>query len=185
MRSHHAARQIFRLFLTLGLALAVSSCSKKEVRQDEPLMTPSEDTGAALPNEGNVGAAATEAPPTETTTAAPVISDELATVYFDFDSYRISSSGREAVQANAEWLKSNPSATVQIEGHCDERGTTEYNLALGDRRANAVRDALTRAGVARNRLSTISYGEERPSDPGHDEAAWAKNRRAQFVVLSK
>lgn len=174
-----------RILCSLLFLMALASCSKKEVRQDEPLMTPSEgaDSGAAVPNDGNVGAT-----PTDTGTGdlgAGGAGDELQIVYFDFDSYRISSAGRSAIQANASWLKDNPKATVQIEGHCDERGTTEYNLALGDRRAFAVRDALVSAGVAKKRLSTISYGEERPSDPGHDEAAWAKNRRGQFVILSR
>jgi peptidoglycan-associated lipoprotein len=176
-------RWSFFAFFSLCLVVALSSCSKKEVRQDEPLMTPTEglDSGATVPADQNVGATDTGA----TTEVNPVVSEELQTVYFDFDSYRITATGRDAVDANVSWLKSNPNATVQIEGHCDERGTTEYNLALGDRRANAVRDAMTKAGISRNRLSTISYGEERPSDPGHDESAWAKNRRGQFVILSK
>lgn len=178
------SRFLSTVLFSLTLIIAISACSKKEVRQDEPLMTPSEgDAGAAVPTDKSVGSGDTgggmEAG------AGAVSSEELQTVYFDFDSYRISSSGREAIRANASWLKANPSATVQIEGHCDERGTTEYNLALGDRRANAVRDALVKAGISRNRLSTISYGEERPADPGHDEAAWSKNRRGQFVTLSR
>lgn len=172
---------------SLTLIIAISACSKKEVRQDEPLMTPSEgtDAGATVPGDQGVGSGDAGGAGMETGNAGALSSDELQTVYFDFDSYRISSAGRDAVAANAKWLKANSNATVQIEGHCDERGTTEYNLALGDRRANAVRDALVRAGVARNRLSTISYGEERPSDPGHDEGAWSKNRRGQFVTLSR
>lgn len=178
------SRFLSSAIFSLTLILAISACSKKEVRQDEPLMTPSEsaDAGAAVPGEQGVGSGDSGGAGTET---GALSSEELQTVYFDFDSYRISSAGREAVSANASWLKANSSATVQIEGHCDERGTTEYNLALGDRRANAVRDALVRAGIARNRLSTISYGEERPADPGHDEAAWSRNRRGQFVTLSR
>lgn len=182
------SRVLSSVFFSLTLIIAISACSKKEVRQDEPLMTPSEgtDAGATIPSDKGVGSGDTGAG-METSDAGggALSSDELQVVYFDFDSYRISSAGREAVAANAKWLKANSAATVQIEGHCDERGTTEYNLALGDRRANAVRDALVRAGVSRNRLSTISYGEERPADPGHDESAWAKNRRGQFVTLSR
>jgi peptidoglycan-associated lipoprotein len=82
-------------------------------------------------------------------------------------------------------LKQNGNARVQIEGHCDERGTTEYNLALGERRANAVREFLMKMGIPKSRIDTISYGKERPSDMGHDDAAWAKNRRAVFVITSK
>lgn len=181
------SRFLSSAFLSLTLIIAISACSKKEVRQDEPLMTPSEsgDAGAAVPGDQGVGSGDAGGAGLETGNSGALSSEELQTVYFDFDSYRISSAGRDAVRANASWLKANSSATVQIEGHCDERGTTEYNLALGDRRANAVRDALVKAGVARNRLSTISYGEERPADPGHDESAWSKNRRGQFVTLSR
>ena len=82
-------------------------------------------------------------------------------------------------------MKANPSARVQIEGHCDERGTIECNMALGDKRANASRNYLAKLGVAKSRMDIISYGEERPADPGHDEGAWSRNRRAQFVLLSR
>jgi peptidoglycan-associated lipoprotein len=83
------------------------------------------------------------------------------------------------------WLKANPTAKVQIEGHCDEKGTVEYNMALGDRRANAVKTYLIKSGIEKGRIDTISYGKERPADSGHDEAAWSKNRRAVFILLSK
>jgi peptidoglycan-associated lipoprotein len=109
----------------------------------------------------------------------------LKSISFDYRSSKLSKQAQETLKANAKILISKPSLIVQIEGHCDERGTTEYNLALGDRRAVAVKDALVKAGIARNRLSTISYGEERPSDPGHDEAAWSKNRRGTFVILTR
>ncbi len=101
-------------------------------------------------------------------------------VYFAFDSYAISDAARQDIEYNAEMLRSNPDVKVQIEGHCDERGTAEYNLALGNTRARAVRDALLSAGVSGDRLSTMSYGEELPINQGHDESAWALNRRAHF-----
>jgi len=104
----------------------------------------------------------------------------LKTVYFDFDKYNLRDDARRTLERNAEILKNNPNVKVVVEGHCDERGTNEYNLALGENRANAVRDYLTRIGVDPSRLSTISYGEERPVAMGHDEAAWSQNRRAQF-----
>lgn len=169
---------------SLTLIVAISSCSKKEVVQDEPLINPSgADAGAAVPGSGDVGATAV---PDEGANAGLSAGDgELQVAFFDFDSYRINGQARTALTANAQWLKSNPNATAQIEGHCDERGTTEYNLALGERRANAARDFLVNQGVAKSRLSVISYGEERPADPGHDEAAWSRNRRASFVVLSR
>jgi peptidoglycan-associated lipoprotein len=108
---------------------------------------------------------------------------QLQTVYFDFDRFDLTNEARQLLDANAEFLLANPQIRVQIEGHCDERGTTEYNLHLGQRRADAVREYLVKKGVAADRLETISYGEERPIDPGHTEAAWAKNRRAQFQIF--
>ena len=87
--------------------------------------------------------------------------------------------------ANAEWLKKWPTVKIQIEGHCDERGSNKYNMALGDKRANAARDYLVSLGIDASRVTTISYGEERPFVEGHDEAAWSQNRRGHFVVTAK
>ncbi len=102
-------------------------------------------------------------------------------VFFDFDKSNIKAEFEETLAANARMLIDNPDMKVMIEGHCDERGTTEYNLALGERRANAVRDALIGNGVNPDQLETVSYGEERPADPGSNESAWAKNRRGVLV----
>ena len=113
---------------------------------------------------------------------APVASG-LETVYFGFDSSRITDLGRGTLDLNAAWLVANPALVVQIEGHCDERGTREYNFALGERRAMAVREYLTTRGVNPNNLLTISYGEERPLAIGASEDAWGQNRRAQFMVF--
>jgi len=106
----------------------------------------------------------------------------LNDVSFNFDSAALSESARATLRANADWLKSNPAARVQIEGHCDERGTAEYNMALGAKRAQAAMDYLTTLGIAANRLSTISYGEEIPMCKEKTEECWSKNRRARFVV---
>jgi peptidoglycan-associated lipoprotein len=106
----------------------------------------------------------------------------LKPVFFDFDKYDLRDDARATLAANAEWLRANGKWRVLIEGHCDERGTNEYNMALGDRRANAAKSYLLSAGIGAERIRTISYGEERPADPGHDETAWAKNRRAEFVL---
>ncbi len=103
-------------------------------------------------------------------------------IYFDFDSAQLLPKAQEILKRKAEWLRAHPGARVIIEGHTDERGTVEYNLALGDRRAEAAKAFLVELGISPDRITTISYGEERPADPGHDEAAWAKNRRAQFVL---
>jgi peptidoglycan-associated lipoprotein len=106
-------------------------------------------------------------------------------VHFAFDSYVLSPEARTLLEQKAGWLAENLQITAQIEGHCDERGTTAYNLALGERRAVAAKQYMTTLGVNAARLSTVSYGEERPLDPGHNEAAWARNRRAHFVITSR
>ncbi len=106
----------------------------------------------------------------------------LKDINYAFDSYALDSAAKATLDANAAWLKSNASATTQIEGHCDERGTNEYNMALGANRARTALDYLRAQGVEASRMSMVSYGEELPLDPGHNEAAWAKNRRAHFNV---
>jgi peptidoglycan-associated lipoprotein len=105
------------------------------------------------------------------------------TIYFDYDSAAVKSSEKSKVQAVADALKSDFRAKVLVEGHCDERGTEEYNRALGERRALSVRQALAKQGVDASRVRTLSYGEDRPATQGHDEAAWRMNRRAEFVLL--
>ena len=107
---------------------------------------------------------------------------EAESVYFDFDKSELKSSARAVLAKKAEWLRKNPQFSLGIEGHCDERGTIEYNLALGERRANAVWKFLNALGVSGSRMSTISYGEESPADPAHNSAAWARNRRAEFKL---
>ncbi|MBI4084229.1 MAG: peptidoglycan-associated lipoprotein Pal [Candidatus Lambdaproteobacteria bacterium] len=109
-------------------------------------------------------------------------SKEFQPVFFDFDKYNIKPEFKAALEQNVQMLRGNPAMVVVIEGHCDERGTTEYNLALGERRANAVRNALIEGGIDGKRLRIHSWGEEKPVDPGHNEAAWAKNRRAIVVI---
>jgi peptidoglycan-associated lipoprotein len=109
---------------------------------------------------------------------------EANIVYFDFDSSTIKPSENSKIEKVADYLKGNASHAVKIEGHCDERGTEEYNRSLGERRALAVREHLVSAGIAPDRIETISYGEDRPVEPGHNEAAWKKNRRGVFVLLT-
>jgi peptidoglycan-associated lipoprotein len=106
------------------------------------------------------------------------------TVYFDFDSSVLKSVEKPKVEAVAAYLKSNSGKAVRVEGNCDERGTEEYNRSLGERRALAVREELVRLGIDPNHIDTISYGKDKPVDPGHDESAWKKNRRDDFIVLS-
>jgi peptidoglycan-associated lipoprotein len=107
---------------------------------------------------------------------------DLGHVNFDYDKYNLTDQATKTLAENGAVLMENPSINILIEGHCDERGTEEYNLALGEKRALTARDFLVRFGIAKSRISIISYGEERPMDPGSNEGAWAKNRRAEFVL---
>jgi peptidoglycan-associated lipoprotein len=106
----------------------------------------------------------------------------LADIYFEFDKSDVTDAARATLVRHAAWLAGHPDVRLVIEGHCDERGTVEYNLALGDKRAQATRDQLVALGVAAARLRTASLGKERPIATGHDETAWARNRRAHFAV---
>jgi peptidoglycan-associated lipoprotein len=109
----------------------------------------------------------------------------MQTVHFKYDSFEIDADGKAAIATNVEILKAHPTVKVQIEGHCDQRGGIQYNIALGEKRANTVRDAVKKAGISADRLATISYGKERLLDPSMTEEAFAKNRRANFAITSK
>ncbi len=106
---------------------------------------------------------------------------KLETIYFDYDDATLRADARDILSKNASWLKGNSDVEIIVECHCDERGTTDYNIALGDRRAKSVRSYLMKLGIKGSRVATISYGEEKPADFGHDEAAWAKNRRGEML----
>lgn len=170
------SQKSFGLVLCCLLVTAIS-CSKKDVVSDEAAMVPSDSSGVAAVGEGvdTMGSAGDAGAPMS----------EMQIVYYGYDSYNLTDEARSALKNNADWMKANSSARIQIEGHCDERGTVEYNMALGDRRANAAKSYLVRLGVSASRIETLSYGKERPADLGHNESAWAKNRRAVFVLLSK
>lgn len=109
----------------------------------------------------------------------------LSMIYFDYDKYFIRDEAKPVLEANAVWLKKWRSTKILIEGHCDERGTEEYNLALGEKRSKSAADYLLSLGIPAERLKTISYGKSQPLDMGHDETAWTKNRRAQFLIIEK
>ena len=124
------------------------------------------------------------------TSARPRVSDfapspDVRDIYFDFDKYEIRADAAKTLDANAAWLRSRNTSLLLIEGHCDERGTNEYNLALGDRRAKATMNYLVSRGVDARRITVISYGEDRPQCQEHNEACWAKNRRARFLVKAE
>lgn len=110
---------------------------------------------------------------------------EFQRIYFDYDKYDIRADAAEILKENAKYLKENKDVVIQVEGHCDDRGSNEYNLALGEKRAKAAKQYLVNLGIAKKRISTISFGEEKPLVPGSDESAWAQNRRAEFVIVSK
>ena len=114
---------------------------------------------------------------------AALMASKLESVLFEFDQWSIREDQKEVMVKNGAWLKANPNTKVRLEGHCDERGTAEYNLALGQKRADAVKAFLEGLGVSSRRMTTISYGEERPLDPGHNEAAWVKNRRVDILPV--
>jgi len=147
--------------------------------------TPTEETTASTSTA--TGTPSTPSAPVDQAGIQPGSQEDLIDkvgdrVFFDFDKYDLKPEGRSSVEALAAWLNSFPAVTLTLEGHADERGTREYNLALGERRANAVKDYLIALGINAGRLTTISYGEERPAVPGSYEEAWAQNRRSQFVV---
>jgi peptidoglycan-associated lipoprotein len=183
------------IVVAVTLALAVTAaCGKKKVATG-PQPPPAEEAPVVTPN---------PPPPTERvedrTPVAQPLADESITnkslddlnrdsplkpVFFLLDSAELDESGRAIAQANAGVLKKYSAWGITIEGHCDERGTAEYNLALGERRAVAVKTYLSSLGVSPDRIRTVSYGKEFPFDMGHSEDAWAKNRRGHFVITSK
>lgn len=143
-----------------------------------------EDLSLRLP-EGIPEETLEELPPVAAREKVFLETSPLEDVRFDYDRAIIRKDAAEVLARNAAWLIDHPTVEAMIEGHCDERGTVEYNVALGERRAASVRKYLVRLGIDANRLFTISYGEERPVDPRHNEDAWAKNRRAHFLVSSE
>ncbi len=165
----------YLIFLSLALTLLVSGCKKgtklepavekAPTEEKQPEQTPSEPPRPVQEQE---------------VTKRDV---EFQMIHFDFDKYNLRSDAIQALNANAQVLMDNPEVKIRIEGHCDERGTTEYNLALGEKRAQAAKDYLVKLGVASSRIEIITYGKERPIDPRANEEAWAKNRRDEFKVV--
>lgn len=174
-----ACRTLHFMILILAMVALVACGGAKQVAQTE-VTPPAPPEVVSQPE-----AAPVETPPQleeakmEAAAPAPLL---LENVYFDFDKYDLKPGTLQTLEANASGLQTHADVSVTIEGHCDERGTVEYNLALGDRRAKAAKDYLVSLGIAASRISTISYGKERPVDSRHNEEAWAKNRRAAFVI---
>jgi peptidoglycan-associated lipoprotein len=169
---------LMRGMIIIALGLALASCGgAKKTAQPEPEMPEPIVFDEPSPQPVPVR----EEPSPEPRDIRPSVAFVLQRIHFDFDMFDLTGQALSILAENARVLKAYPEATITIEGHCDERGTIEYNLALGDKRARAAKDYLVSLGISPARISVISYGKERPIDYGHNEAAWAKNRRAEFI----
>lgn len=160
---------MLKVHLTIALAVlsvGLFGCAKKQTLKQEPAV---KQTEAAQP-------------PIQTKEEKPEAKLETQIIYFDFDSHELRSDAKNTLNRASAQLRSNVKIALSIEGHCDERGTTEYNLALGEKRAVAVKDYLVNSGLDKSRLQTVSFGEEKPAAAGHDEQSWTKNRRAEIKV---
>ena len=179
-------------FLIIFVAFLTPSCGKKEI-SSKPVMS-EEEARRQAEEEARRREMEKQAAIQEESLKEESLSEERERirteremfenedVLFEFDSAKLSNEAQDILRKKAEWLKENPRARIIIEGHCDERGTNEYNLALGDRRAYSSKRFLVDLGIDDSKLTTVSYGEERPIDTGSDEDAWAQNRRAHFVI---
>jgi peptidoglycan-associated lipoprotein len=185
-----------------ALAILVLPACKTNRKKVDPVVKPAETVDTKPPDIVMPERTDTEVKPAEDFVQEPTVRQEtmptdiealnryavekgyIRHAYFTYDEATLDGAAQEALQSSATWLKGEGAAyNLLIEGHCDERGTEQYNLALGDRRANTAKDYLATLGVNAGRMRTVSYGEERPADEGHDEAAWAKNRRAHLVLV--
>lgn len=174
------------LFVIPGL-LFTASCEKKEDKSEPAMEQPAQEDAAADAKGREEELARQRAEEERLREEAARREAERnkflsEDVFFEFDSSALSQEAQSVLGEKAEYLRNNPDVSVIVEGHCDERGTNEYNLGLGDRRATSAKTYLVDLGIAESRLTTTSYGEERPVDTGHNEEAWAKNRRAHFVI---
>jgi peptidoglycan-associated lipoprotein len=186
------------LVMVTVMALSLGACAKKKPPVARPVPPPpSEATASAAPAKPPAPPEPVREPPV--TPPSPVAEDRMATasldeinknsplkpIFFDYDRSDVSADAQRILDANAEVLKKNRSWVITIEGHCDERGTAEYNLALGERRALSARTYLVSLGIPAERVRTVSYGKEFPFDPAHNAESWARNRRDHFVVTQK
>jgi peptidoglycan-associated lipoprotein len=196
MRKHWTISALI-LALTLLVIFSVSSCAKKKISSEPATTTAEEEARKRADEEARQGEFERQKALKEEDLSDESLSQRMADqrtvsaktifenedVYFEFDSIRLTPDAQEILSKKAQWLQTNSAATVTIEGHCDNRGTNEYNLALGEGRAQSARAFLVDLGIESSRLNTISYGEERPIDGTQAEEAWAKNRRAHFVII--
>ncbi len=192
-------RVVLSILALTCATMVAGGCAKQElVKKDDQLAPAATATTPAKAAAVTPAQSAQQNPSSQQAAAKEVVTDNakqakasdqltasLNQIYFAFDSNALSDEARATLAKNAAFLKQNKAATVRIEGNCDERGSDEYNLALGEKRAQAARQYLVTLGTAANRLSVISYGKEKPADQGHSEEAWAKNRRDEFVLVQR
>lgn len=173
------------LVVALGLSLSACGCFQQAVKGEQAPPPAPEQTKIVPPEQkAEVAAPAPVPAPAPAPAAAPAaVAVELKDINFDFDKYNIRPGDAEILKGNYSWFTANPGKKARIEGHCDERGTVEYNLVLGQKRADAAKSYMTKLGVDDKRMETVSFGKERPVDPGHNEEAWAKNRRVHFAPM--
>lgn len=196
MKRKHWTISALILALTLLVIFSVSSCAKKQISSEPATTTAEEETRRRAEEEARQSELARQKALKEEDLSDESRSGNLADqrtasaksrfenqdIYFEFDSIRLAPDAQEILTQKADWLRANPAATVTIEGHCDNRGTNEYNLALGEGRAQSAKAFLVDLGIESSRLNTISYGEERPLENSQTEEAWSKNRRDHFVI---
>jgi peptidoglycan-associated lipoprotein len=175
----------------LAISLTGCGCFQQAVKGEAAPPPPPEVTKVVPPEQKQEVVVAPAPAPAPAPEAAPapapapaVVAVELNDIRFDFDKYNIRPEDAEILNKNYRWFAVNPGG-LKLEGNCDERGTVEYNLVLGQKRADAAKSYLAKLGAAENRMDTVSYGKERPVDPGHTEEAWAKNRRVHFEPIQK
>ena len=175
------------LVLVCSFLVFVTACAKKQVQVSQP----GKESPAAVAKPGEKESAKVEIKDTDEAKRrelekAQMFANEMKmfeseNIYFDFDKSDLKADAQAVLKKKADWLRRNPGYSLKVEGHADERGTNEYNLALGERRASSAKKFLATLGIAENRISIISYGEERPANPGNGESAWAENRRGVLV----
>jgi peptidoglycan-associated lipoprotein len=194
----------FAITLALLVLVVIPACKKNPKPVVAPPVTTTTSTVPDIPP--TVTTATAQTVPTETdfvspktdTVAVETLPNDIGELnrvaqsrgyiqdaFFEYNDSQLTADAQSALTSSATWLKKNPQYNLLIEGHCDERGTEQYNLALGDRRANQAKEYLVTLGVDGGRIRTVSYGEERPFDPGHDDSAWSKNRRDHLVLVGK
>jgi peptidoglycan-associated lipoprotein len=182
---HGRMRSIALMLCAVALVLLMTGCPKRpgiSVVSAPAPAAPAPAPAPPAPTPAPVVAAPAPAPPAPAVVEEYKLNDALRPVYFAFDSSKIRPGDARALDASADWLKAHPDQLTLIEGHCDERGTNEYNLALGERRANAAMSYLVSRGIEARRISIISYGKERPVCADHNEACWSKNRHDAFLT---